>query len=490
MNIKKLFEKTSTGLKEFVAKVDFANVVGLSEELAKYIKKGSNDYVDNINPDINYDDDVPKIEFVYGDGSSDSVILDLASEEFPGLMSAADKNKIDNYVGTRLNIPDSITYVNPELQKEYTSIGYRGIKYTNGVDTFNVSNGDIDIKNDNIKINGTEISYIKGADSATLNQTGVVVNYASTDSADNSTHRITITSNAIKYKYFIDNSMNDGENESGDYTYTLPKANGRLLVDGENEANPTFVNNNKTKTLTIGYNGIDYSYDQTNNITYRTHIDNSTATFSYIVKNTRVSSSSIISYDSFEIRKQSPSGSSSTSYKANNITKDNFTYTFPDKSGTIELVDEEKDNKLKQITNSNSLNIGYQYSTSFSSVEELIDYVNNNPTTEQYMSYINNESIGSIILAKDGYIKYSFMSNTSGFGVIEGTLDFDSKETTINKTVGFDTSEAILPNDIKILDDIDHNKAYKLDIAKCLELGILTELNINSINAKAKKINF
>ena len=31
MNIKRLFEKTSTGLKEFVAKVDFANVIGLVE---------------------------------------------------------------------------------------------------------------------------------------------------------------------------------------------------------------------------------------------------------------------------------------------------------------------------------------------------------------------------------------------------------------------------------------------------------------------------
>ena len=41
MNIKRLFEKTSTGLKEFVAKVDFANVIGLGEELAKYVKKDS-----------------------------------------------------------------------------------------------------------------------------------------------------------------------------------------------------------------------------------------------------------------------------------------------------------------------------------------------------------------------------------------------------------------------------------------------------------------
>lgn len=284
MNIKKLFEKTSTGLKEFVAKVDFANVIGLSDELAKYVKINSNEYVAEINPDINFDGDDPAIEFVYGDGSSKSVTLELASEEFPGLMSANDKNKIDNYVGTRLNIPDSITYVNPELQEEYTSIGYIGIKYTNGVCTFDVSNGDINIENDNIKINGTEISYIRGADSVTLNQTGVVVDYTSTDSSDITQHKVTITSNAIKYKYFIDNSINDGENESGDYTYNLPKANGRLLVDSENEANPTFVNNDKTKTLTIGYNGIDYSYNESSNITHRTYIHDNIAKFSYNVK--------------------------------------------------------------------------------------------------------------------------------------------------------------------------------------------------------------
>lgn len=417
-------------------------------------------------------------------------ILKPATKEAAGLMSSEDKNKIDNYVGTRLNIPDSITYVNPEFQEEYTSIGYGGIKYTDGVHTFNVSNGDIDIKNDNIKINGTEISYTRGSNSTTLNQTGLIVDDTSTDSSNNSTNRITITSNTIKYKYLKDNSMADKEDESGDYTYTLPKANGRLLVDSENEANPTFVNNDKTKTLTIGYNGIDYSYNESSNITHRTYIHDNIAKFSYNVKNSRVNISSTVTYNGFEIKRQSPSNSSSTHYTANNITRDNFTYTFPDKSGTIELVDEEKDNKLKQITNSDSLNIGYQYSTSFSSLEELADYVNNNPTTEQYMSYINNEGVGSFLLAKNGEVSCSVMSDTIGFTVLEGTLDFDNKEVINEKIVSFDTNEAILPNCIKILDDIDHNKAYELDIAKCLELGILTEVNKSSINAKAKKINF
>ena len=309
-------------------------------------------------------------------------ILKPATKEATGLMSSEDKNKIDNYVGTRLNVPN-ITYVNPELQEEYTSIGYEGIKYTNGVCTFNVSNGDINIKSDNIKINETEISYTRGSNSTTLNQTGLIVDDTSTESFDSSTHRITITSNNIKYKYFIDNSMNDGESKSGDYTYT-----------------------------------------------------------------------------------------------------------FPDKSGTIELVDEEKDNKLKQITNTDDLNIGYQYSTSFSSLEELANYVNNNPTTEQYMSYINNEEVGSFLLTKNGEVSCSVMSDTIGFTVLKGTLDFDNKEVINEKIVGFDTNEAILPNCIKILDDVDNNKAYELNIAKCLELGILTEVNKSSINAKAKKINF
>lgn len=111
-------------------------------------------------------------------------ILKPATKEATGLMSSEDKNKIDNYVGTRLNVPN-ITYVNPELQEEYTSIGYEGIKYTDGVSTFNVSNNGINIKSDDIKINETEISYTRGSNSTTLNQTGLIVDDTSTDSADN-----------------------------------------------------------------------------------------------------------------------------------------------------------------------------------------------------------------------------------------------------------------------------------------------------------------
>lgn len=368
MNIKRLFEKTSTGLKEFVAKVDFANVIGLSEELTKYVKRNSNQYVAEINPDINFDGDVPVIDFIYGDGSSKSVILDLASEELPGLMSTTDKNKIDNYVGTRLNVPN-ITYVNPEFQEEYTSIGYRGIKYTNGVCTFNVSNGDIYIKSDNIKINEEEISYTRGSNSTTLNQTGLIVDDTSTESFDNSTHRITITSNTIKYKYFIDNSMTDGESKSGDYTYT-----------------------------------------------------------------------------------------------------------FPDKSGTIELVDEDKNNKLNHIELVyGSHNNKYCSFVSFKNVEELVEYVNNNKgkITEAYTIYNDENDIHYISLGTDGALVAAH-SGLNGFTIMYGNLRNDGNAT-LDKTLGFNDEEAIFPSNLQLI--TDNNEVYSLNLERCIELGILTKDN-------------
>lgn len=594
MNIKKLFEKTSTGFKEFVAKVEFTNVIGLSEELAKYIKKDSNEYlkpdtnsyVANINPDMDLECEVPSLNVVYGDGSSDKVYLDLASEDNPGLMSiedkskldnlpnlsnsdiltgignyepsksyinlvykststtvpypkirvesatstlagvmsADDKTKIDNYVGTKLNIP-SITYINEE-EKEYASIGYNGIKYTNGNTVFSVSGEDINVKNDTIRINEEEISFARGANSATLNQTGFIVDYTSTESADTSRSRVTVTSNSIKYNYFIDNSMQDKDNESGNFTYNFPKANGRLLVDSENEANPNFVNADKTKKLAIGYNGIEYNI--INNEGYNDIVFNVTSdgtcnanefSCSYsankatigtnitrndvIIYNNRPfgNTTSILNNNSLTFSSSSSFldedgeiklNNSSTIYSANNIKKGDLTFNLPKKSGTIELVDEEKDNKLKQITNlsNNDKIINYQYSTSFANANELVDYVKNNNITERYMSYIGNDSIGSIMLSKNGTISYSAMINDSGFYTLNGTLDFNTNEIKIHKEVGFDTDTAILPNDISILDDVDpDNKIYKLDIAKCLELGILVETS-NSTNAKAKSVNF
>lgn len=475
MNIKRLFEKTSTGLKEFVAKVDFANVIGLSEELAKYIKKDSNEYVAEINPDINFDGDDPAIEFVYGDGSSKSVTLELASEEFPGLMSANDKNKIDNYVGTRLNVPN-ITYVDSNNQETYASIGYEGIKYTDTVATFNVSNGDINIENDNIKINEREISYTRGSNSTTLNQTGLIVDDTSTDGVDNSTNRITITSNTIKYKYFIDNSMTDGEDESGDYTYNLPKANGRLLVDSENEANPTFVNNDKTKTLTIGYDGIYYSYNERSNITHGIYIYDNTAKFSYNIKNSRVNLSSTVTFDGFEIKRQSPSNSSSTHYRANNITRDKFTYTFPDKSGTIELVNEEKDNKLKHIALvDGSHNNKYCSFASFKNLEELIEYVNNNKgkITEAYTIVNDETNMYCVSLGIDGALVFS-QFGLDGIAINYGNLR-DDGNVMMDKMVGFSVSGAVFPSNLQLI--TDSNELYSLNLDKCIELGIVAKDN-------------
>lgn len=107
MNIKRLFEKTNTGFKEFIAKVDFANVIGLSEELTKYIKKNSADYVATINPDINVDDEVPKITYIDGDGGINDIYLDLASEDGPGLMTRDDKIKLNNF--PNLSSPNILT---------------------------------------------------------------------------------------------------------------------------------------------------------------------------------------------------------------------------------------------------------------------------------------------------------------------------------------------------------------------------------------------
>lgn len=96
MNIKRLFEKTNTGFKEFIAKIDFANVIGLSEELTKYIKKDSNNYVATINANMNVDDEVPKITYIDGAGGINDIYLDLASEDGPGLMTMDDKIKLNN----------------------------------------------------------------------------------------------------------------------------------------------------------------------------------------------------------------------------------------------------------------------------------------------------------------------------------------------------------------------------------------------------------
>lgn len=549
MNIKKLFEKTSTGFKEFVAKVDFANVVGLSEELAKYIKKDSNDYlkpntadyVANINPDIDVDGEIPAITVVYGDGSDNKVYLDLASEDNPGLMSsedktkldnipnlsnrdiltgigsyersksyinlvykststttpfpkirlesatstlagimsADDKTKIDNYVGTRLNIPN-ITYVNEENETEYASIGYNGIKYTNGNTVFNVSNNDIQIENDSIKINEEEISFTKGANSVKLNQTGFIVDYTSTESTDTSTSRVTVTNNSIKYKYFIDNSMIDEDNEEGDFTYTLPKANGRLLVDSDNEANPNFVNSDKTKKLTVGYDGIEYNVvtDGYNSIVFNVTDEGRCVANSFYCSNSvgKHSINTTISSNEIIVANNSPQDRSSVNLNHNQlkftingniwdegsdstiiytyyaIKKDNNTYTFPDKSGTIALTKDITNEFKKHFDDDGNLNIG-------DITNETIKNGNGNNAT------LNRKNL---ILSNYNTDKtYSQCYVTSDSIIFDnGTFDDNLKQNNGKRfSVSYNGTDVI----------IEYNgDEYTLNIEKCIELGILT----------------
>lgn len=441
------------------------------------------------------------------DGTHNSFTIPGATKELAGLMTAADKNKIDNYVGTRLNIPN-ITYVNPEFQEEYTSIGYGGIKYTNGVCTFNVSNGDIDIKSDNIKINGTEISYTRGSNSTTLNQTGLIVDDTSTDSADNSTNSITITSNTIKYKYLKDNSMTDEEDESGDYTYTLPKANGRLLVDSENEANVNYVNSTKDKTLTTGYNGIKYIVvnDEISDVvfdvndkgvcnakqfvclsslgkaSFTTIIDSKSIGIFHdipflsksinIMDNSITFSNTSAGFDDIE----NSGNTLKTIYSIDNIKKGNFTYSFPGKSGTIELVNEEKDNKLKHIALfDGSHNNKYCSFASFKNLEELIEYVNNNKgkIAEAYTIYNDETNMYCVSLGTDGALVFS-QFGLDGVAINYGNLGNDGNNI-IDKMIGFSDSGAVFPSNLKLI--TDSNELYSLNLDKCIELGIVTKDN-------------
>ena len=59
---------------------------------------------------------------------------------------------------------------------------------------------------------------------------------------------------------------------------------------------------------------------------------------------------------------------------------------------------------------------------------------------------------------------------------------------TTDKVLGFNNEKAVFPSNLNLI--TDSNKLYSLNLDKCIELGILTEVNKSSINAKAKKINF
>ena len=247
--------------------------------------------------------------------------------------------------------------------------------------------------------------------------------------------------------------------------------------DSDNEANVNYVNSTRNKTLTVGYDGINCINYAPNNITLKTHIYDNIATFHYSNNNLRTSVFSTVTYDSFEIRQHTPSYISSTTYRAKNIARDNFTYTFPDKSGTIELVDEDKDNKLNHIelvegTN----NIKFcNFASSFKSLDELTEYVNNNKgkITEAYTICNDETNTYYLSLGTDGALVMT-QSGLNGFTISYGNLR-DDGGIMIDAMVGFNDSGAVFPSNLQLI--TDNNELYSLNLNKCVELGILTKDN-------------
>ena len=318
MNIKRLFEKTSTGLKEFVAKVDFANVIGLGEELAKYVKKDS-----------------------------------------------------DNEA--------NVNYVNSTRDKTLTT-GYNGIKYI--------------VINDEI----SDVVF-------DVNDKGVCNSkqFVCSSSLDRTSFNTTINSKSIGIFY-----------------------NGPFL----------------SKSINISDNSITFS--------------NTSSSFGDI--------------------ENGGDNTLKTIYSIDNIKKDNFTYTFPDKSGTIELVDEDKDNKLNHIelvegTN----NIKFcNFASSFKSLDELTEYVNNNKgkITEAYTICNDESNTYYLSLGTDGALVMA-QSGINGFVITYGNME-DSGITT-DKVLGFNNEKAVFPTNLNLI--TDSNELYSLNLDKCIELGILTKDN-------------
>ena len=248
-----------------------------------------------------------------------------------------------------------------------------------------------------------------------------------------------------------------------------------ITKDSDNEANVNYVNSTRDKTLTTGYDGINYINYAPNNITLKTHIYDNIATFHYSNNNSRASLFSTVTYDSFEIRQHAPGHISSTTYRAKNIARDNFTYTFPDKSGTIELVDEDKDNKLKHIALvDGSHNSKYcSFASAFKSLDELAEYVNNNKgkITEAYTIFNDETDMYCVSLGTDGALVMS-QFGLNGFVFTYGNM-VDS-DITIDKVLGFTDRRAIFPTDLQLI--TDSNELYSLNLERCIELGILTKI--------------
>ena len=247
--------------------------------------------------------------------------------------------------------------------------------------------------------------------------------------------------------------------------------------DSDNEANVNYVNSTRDKTLTVGYDGINYINYAPNNITLKTHIYDNIATFHYSNNNSKASVISTVTYDNFQIRQTAPGHTSSTTYRAKNIARDNFTYTFPDKSGIIELVDEDKDNKLNHIELVDGTNnIKFcNFASSFKSLNELTEYVNNNKgkITEAYTICNDETNTYYLSLGTDGALVMT-QSGINGFAINYGNLS-DDGNIMMDRMVGFSDSGAVFPTNLTLI--TDSNETYSLNLDKCIELGILTKDN-------------
>lgn len=278
-----------------------------------------------------------------------------------------------------------------------------------------------------------------------------------------------------------------------------------IKKDSDNEANVNYVNSNRDKILTTGYNGIKYnvvtensndvmfnvtddgncvakrfhSYSASGKNTYDTNITSNNID---IIYNTMFGSNSININPKAITITNTTSGfdenhTAKTIYSAVNIKRNDFTYTFPDKSGIIELVDEDKDNKLKHIALvDGSHNSKYcNFASSFKSFEELFEYVNNNKgkITEAYTIYNDETNIHCVSLGTDGALVVSHFG-LDGFAISYGNIRNDSN-TIIDKTLGFNDQNAVFPANLQLI--TDNNELYSLNLERCIELGILTKDN-------------
>ena len=278
--------------------------------------------------------------------------------------------------------------------------------------------------------------------------------------------------------------------------------------DSDNEANVNYVNSTRDKTLTTGYNGIKYIVinDEISDVVFNVNNEGVCNSKQFVCSssldrtsyNTTINSKSIgifyngpflsksinISDNSITFSNTSSSfddienggDTLTTIYSIDNIKKGDFTYTFPDKSGTIELVDEDKDNKLNHIELVDGLhNSKYCSFVSFKNVEELIEYVNNNKgkITEAYTIYNDENDIHYISLGTDNALVAAH-SGLNGFTIMYGNLRNDGNAT-FDKTLGFDDEGAIFPSNLQLI--TDNNELYSLNLNKCIELGILTKDN-------------